>query len=105
VGIQSYLASPHIQTLLDNVQSKDFLTSEMVSSLPQKNIAFSWGAKDQMLRYQDREWWKKTLPAHATVSEPEEFGHFPIWDNPDLLTEHVCDLAARVDKSEDSAPC
>jgi pimeloyl-ACP methyl ester carboxylesterase len=104
MGIQSYLASPHIQTLLDNVQSKDFLTSEMVSSLPQKNIAFSWGTKDQMLRYQDKEWWKKTLPAQATVSEPEEFGHFPIWDNPDLLTEHVCDLAARVDKSEDSAP-
>ena len=105
VGIQSYLASPHIQTLLDNVQSKDFLTSEMVSTLPQKNIAFSWGTKDQMLRYQDREWWKQTLPAHATLSEPEEFGHFPIWDNPDLLAEQVCDLAARVDESESSFAC
>ena len=92
-GIGAYLASENVQALLDNVKSEDFLTKEMVQSLPQKNIFFSWGKQDQMLRYQDREWWKANLPRHAVISEPEEFGHFPIWDNPDLLAEHVCELA------------
>jgi len=96
MGIQGYLARSDVRFLINQAQSEDFLSEEMVSALPQRHIVFSWGKQDQILRNQDRQWWRQTLPAHAVVQEPEDFGHIPFWDNPTLLTRQICDLARDV---------
>ncbi len=100
MGIQGYLARKDVRLLINQATPEDFLTEEMVSSLPQRHIVFSWGKQDQVLRNQDREWWRRVLPAHAVVQEPEDFGHIPFWDNPTLLTRQICDLAREVQNDQ-----
>jgi pimeloyl-ACP methyl ester carboxylesterase len=55
-----------------------------------------WGRSERLMPEENLLFFKKHLPANATIEEPEGFGHCPHLDAPGRLARKVLDFARRI---------
>lgn len=82
------LAGPEIQGFLASLTVDDTLDCGELAGLTIPTLLL-WGRCDRLLPRSHLAFWRRCLPAHATVDEPQGFGHSPHFDS-------VSELAARV---------
>lgn len=92
--LASGVGSHNIQELVNNVPHEYLFTPESLENL-EMPIQLIWGKKDRILLEEHREFFKKYLPAHTLIDEPEEFGHCPYLDHPVQLAARVIDFAEK----------
>lgn len=59
-------------------------------------IRLVWGRSERLLPPAGLAYWKAHLPSHATVIEPDGFGHCPHLDDPRRLTRMIASFARLV---------
>lgn len=52
-------------------------------------ILFTWGTSERLLPASHLDWWKKHLPAHAIVEQPDSWGHCPHFDQPAAVVDRI----------------
>jgi pimeloyl-ACP methyl ester carboxylesterase len=94
-GARALLGAPEIKELLASARARDMLRPEQVRTL-RMPVALSWGKRDRILPREQLEFWRSNLPTQANVIEPEELGHFPVFDDPERLSRDVLSFARTV---------
>jgi pimeloyl-ACP methyl ester carboxylesterase len=55
-----------------------------------------WGRSERLMPAKHLAFFKENLPPHATIEEPEGYGHCPHIDDPESLSRKIVDFARRV---------
>jgi len=84
-----------IRTFTASASTEDLFTAEQISGLKMP-VHLVWGRSERLMPEENLLFFKKHLPAHATIEEPEGFGHCPHLDAPGRLARKVLDFARRI---------
>lgn len=80
-GVRKRFGRPAVADFLRRVGPKDMLTAEELASLRMPLVIF-WGEKDRVLPEEQREFYRKHIPAHARFEHASGYGHAPFLDQP-----------------------
>ncbi len=72
---------PAVRDLLAAASNDHAPTAEALASLPMP-VLLLWGRSERLLPPSCLEWFRAHLPKHASIEEPEGFGHTPHLDSP-----------------------
>jgi pimeloyl-ACP methyl ester carboxylesterase len=81
LGVRRGFARPALRSLIEGVDEGSFLEPEALARL-EMPILFVWGKKEKLLDPEDLGFFRRHLPAHAEVLEPDGFGHSPFLEDP-----------------------
>ncbi len=88
----AHFSSPAMRSLLQSQPtSADVSPSELASVVAPTLLL--WGRGDHLLPRQHLDYFKRHLPSHVIVEEPETFGHSPHLDASSALAERVVRFA------------
>lgn len=93
--VRESFANPFVVRLLEQVEPDDLVTPEELRALPMP-VLLLWGQDDDLMPYENHQFYLEHLPGHAVVREPEGMGHCPYLDTPDALTQHIAEFARAV---------
>ena len=79
-GVQGRMLSAGPRHLVSQVSPDDMLQPEELSSLAMP-ILMVWGREDEVLRRSHLAFFRRHLPAHATITTPPRVGHVPYLDD------------------------
>lgn len=79
---------PTVRQLLGSVRPEDQLTPERASSLEPRTLLI-WGKADRVAPSKQLDWFRRHLPSHAEVREPETYGHSPYLEAPRAVAEDI----------------
>lgn len=88
LGIRRRFARPHLRHFLRSVRADDLFMPEHLATL-EMPILLLWGRGDRILPPEHLSFFRRHLPAHALVEEPEAQGHCPFLDDAAGLTERM----------------
>ncbi len=88
--VTQQLNAPPIRSFIDEISEADFLTPEQLSRLSMP-VLFLWGKNDQIMIPEQLDFFRRHLPGHVRLEEPEGYGHAPYIEHPD----HLSDLLLR----------
>jgi pimeloyl-ACP methyl ester carboxylesterase len=91
----STLGSPIIQELLNNIPADYLFKPEELKCLPMP-ISLIWGKSDKIMLPRHLEFFRKNLPEHTLIEEPEDFGHCPYIDKPVQVAARIIDFTEKV---------
>jgi pimeloyl-ACP methyl ester carboxylesterase len=86
--VRGLFARAPIRALMGTIRVEDLLTPEELQSLTMP-ILLMWGRSEKLLPPHHLEFFRRNLPSHAVVEEPEQFGHCPQLDRPHLLAARL----------------
>ncbi len=87
-GLRKSFDRPEMQTLLASLRIDDLFTPEELGSIDVP-VRLVWGRRDRVLPDECREFFRRHLPSHAHIDEPESFGHSPFLDDPEGLVDRI----------------
>lgn len=90
--VKAHFDQGHLRDFLQNARVEDAVSEEQVRALPMP-VLFVWGKEERVLPASGLDFFKRALPAHAEVVEPEGFAHCPHVDDPERLARYVLDFA------------
>jgi pimeloyl-ACP methyl ester carboxylesterase len=85
------LARPGVRDILASAKLDDGPGPEQLAALTMP-VFLVWGRSERLLPASHLEYFRRHLPAHAVIDEPEGFGHCPHLDDPVRLAEHLAGL-------------
>jgi len=95
-NLMSRLSRPTVKRLISEISQERLLTPVQLSELGIPT-ALVWGRSEALLPDRHRDFFKKNLPKHAVVIEPEGFGHCPYIDEPRALARVIVRWAESLD--------
>jgi pimeloyl-ACP methyl ester carboxylesterase len=81
-----------VVSLTGAVRPEHGITPEELGALPMP-ILLVWGRADRLMPASNLAYFRRHLPAHARIEEPEELGHCPHMDAPRVLAERIAAFA------------
>ena len=96
-GVRRQFENPGVQGLLSSIDPSDLLSPEQLGAL-RMPVELLWGRDERILPRAHLEYFRKHLPAHARIVEPEGLGHAPYLDDVDAVAKHILDFAADVQR-------
>jgi pimeloyl-ACP methyl ester carboxylesterase len=87
-GVRRQFENPDVRALLDGTSPGDLLTPEQLSAL-RMPLLLLWGRDERILPRQHLEFFRRHLPEHARLEEPEGFGHAPYLDDVDGVARRI----------------
>lgn len=93
--IQRMFARDAILSFTSSARSQHLFQKEQLAALKMP-IHLVWGRSERLLPKENLDFFKESLPPHATIDEPEGFGHCPHLDDPARLTREIVAFAQRV---------
>jgi pimeloyl-ACP methyl ester carboxylesterase len=87
--VQRLFARDAIRSFTASVRAEHLFRAAELATLTMP-VHLVWGRSERLLAF-----FKKSLPAHATVEEPDGFGHCPHLDAPGSLARKILDFARR----------
>ncbi|GMU62332.1 MAG: alpha/beta hydrolase [Myxococcaceae bacterium] len=87
-GLRRQLRRPEVSAILRIAATEHLLTPEDLARLDMPTLLY-WGKDERILPLRSLEFFKRHLPAHAKVEEPEGLGHAPFLDAPLTLAERL----------------
>lgn len=91
-GVRSMFQAEPIQELLSNLSTADLITAEELEKLTMP-LLLLWGRGDRLMPLEHYRWYASAVPDHAVIEDPEELGHCPYQDRPQLLTDRILRFA------------
>jgi pimeloyl-ACP methyl ester carboxylesterase len=88
-------ARPAITSFTASVRPDHLFTPEQLAGLSIP-IHLVWGRADRLIPRSSLDFWKKNLPPHAIIEEPERYGHCPHFDDPAALANKIAEFTRRV---------
>lgn len=94
-GVRRSFANPGVRGLLSAIGPEDLLRPEQLSAL-RMPVMLSWGKGERILPRKHYEFFRKHLPAHARIEEPEGLGHAPYLDDVNAVAQQILGFATEV---------
>lgn len=94
-GVRRQFQNPGVRGLLRAVGPEDLLRPEDLSAL-RVPVLLLWGKGERILPREHYEFFKRHLPEHTRVEEPEGFGHAPYLDDVGAVAESILSFCADV---------
>ena len=90
--VQALFSRPAIRDLLSAARPEHAFTPEELGALQTPTLLL-WGRSDRVLPRELLEFFRKHLPGHAQIEEPDDFGHCPHLDRPQQLAARIAAFA------------
>jgi pimeloyl-ACP methyl ester carboxylesterase len=94
-GVRRQFQNPDVRELLATTSPADLLRPEQLSAL-RMPVLLIWGKDDRILPRPHLDYFRRHLPEHARIEEPEGFGHAPYLDDADSVAHRILAFAADV---------
>jgi pimeloyl-ACP methyl ester carboxylesterase len=94
-GVRRQFENPDVRELLAATSPADLLTPEQLSAL-RMPVLLLWGKDERILPRQHLDFFRKHLPDHAQLQEPEGLGHAPYLDDVDEVARRILAFTAHV---------
>ncbi|APR85116.1 Putative hydrolase [Minicystis rosea] len=92
-GVRRQFSDPRVRGLLSAIAPQDLLRPEQLSAL-RMPVMLLWGRDERILPREHYEFFRRHLPAHTFVSEPEGLGHAPYLDDVGAVARQILTFAA-----------
>lgn len=89
--LRKHFRQRHLRDFMESAEAADAIGAEEVSGLTMP-ILFVWGKSERILPPSGLAFFRRALPAHARIVEPEGFAHCPHIDDPARLTDLVVEF-------------
>lgn len=99
--IRRRFRAPHMTAFLDRLRAHHLLTPGEVGALAPP-VLLVWGQSDHLMPREHLEWFRRHLPAHARVEEPEQLGHCPHLDTPGAIADRILGWASEFHSASDA---
>jgi pimeloyl-ACP methyl ester carboxylesterase len=93
--VQQSFARDAILSFTSSTRVEHLLQKEQLATL-KVPIHLVWGRSERLLPRESLDFFKDSLPPHATFDEPEGFGHCPHLDEPARIARDIVAFARRV---------
>lgn len=93
-GLKASLQRRVVTDLLQSATPHDLPDPERLSELAMPTLLL-WGQSERILPPSSLEYFRRHLPEHALIEQPEGFGHCPHIDDPARLSQRVIDFIAK----------
>jgi len=90
---------PGLRAQLNRLRASDLLKPQELRSLRVPTLLI-WGKADRILPRRCFDFFARHLPRTARIVEPDDFGHAPFIQHPELLSQYVLDF---IDELEDNS--
>jgi pimeloyl-ACP methyl ester carboxylesterase len=90
-GLRTSLQRKAVVDMLQSVTPLDLLSAERLGELTVPTLLL-WGQSERLLPASSLVYFRRHLPAHVVIEEPEGFGHCPHIDDPVRLSRRVLDF-------------
>lgn len=80
-----------LRDLLESFQPSHMFTAEQLADLRAPTL-LQWGRSERVLPAASLEFFRRALPDHVTIEEPEDFGHCPYMDRPYVLAARIAEF-------------
>jgi pimeloyl-ACP methyl ester carboxylesterase len=84
--VSQQLNKPPIKSFINEICEDDYLKPEQLAQLSMP-VLFLWGKNDQVMVPEQLDFFRRHLPSHVQVEEPEEYGHAPYIEHPAHLSD------------------
>lgn len=93
--VQRMFARDAILSFTSAARSEHLFQKEQLASLKMP-VHLVWGQSERLLPKESLDFFKDSLPPHATIDEPEGFGHCPHLDDPARIAREIVAFARRI---------
>jgi pimeloyl-ACP methyl ester carboxylesterase len=94
-GVRRQFADPRVRGLLSSVGPEDLLRPGDLASLSMP-VLLLWGRDERILPRENLEFFRRHLPRHARIEEPDGLGHAPYLDDAGAVARRILRFAADV---------
>jgi pimeloyl-ACP methyl ester carboxylesterase len=94
-GVRRQFKSPEVRALLSALAPTDLLSPEQLSAL-RMPVLLLWGKDERILPRHHLDFFRRHLPDHAHLEEPEGFGHAPYLDDVGAVARRILSFTADV---------
>jgi pimeloyl-ACP methyl ester carboxylesterase len=77
-----------VRELLEGARADHAADEAQLGSLPMP-VTLVWGKSERLLPPSALAWFRRYLPPHAKILEPEGFSHSPHLEHPRAVSEHI----------------
>ncbi|MEW5737674.1 MAG: alpha/beta fold hydrolase [Myxococcota bacterium] len=102
-GLRRQLRRPEVNAILRIASTEHLLTPEDLARLDMPTLLY-WGKDERILPERSLEFFKRHLPPHARVEEPEGLGHAPFLDAPLTFAQRLVRFGEEVVAGMTAAP-
>jgi pimeloyl-ACP methyl ester carboxylesterase len=95
--VSQQLNKPPIKSFINEICEDDYLKPEQLAQLSMP-VLFLWGKNDQVMVPEQLDFFRRHLPSHVQVEEPEEYGHAPYIEHPAHLSDWLLRFTREHDK-------
>jgi len=92
--VQRMFSRDPIRQFTSSVRPDHMFSEDRLSALSMP-VHFLWGRSERLMPEEHLSYFKRSLPAHAMIVEPEGYGHCPHLDDPVRLSRDIIDFARR----------
>jgi pimeloyl-ACP methyl ester carboxylesterase len=93
--LPALMRRPAVRELLDSASNDPLPTAEQLAAL-RTPILLLWGKSERILPATLLDYYRRHLPAHAVIEEPEDFAHCPQFEAPGPLARRISEFAATI---------
>lgn len=94
-GVRRQFAHPGVRGLLSSIGPQDLLRPEHLAAL-RMPVLLMWGKGERILPRAHYEFFRRHLPEHTRISEPEGLGHAPYLDDAGAVARAILGFTAEV---------
>ncbi len=91
-GLRHQLRRREVESVLSAASVEHLLTAEELQRITQP-LLFLWGKEERILPARHLAFFRKHLPAHAEIHEPEAWGHSPFLDDAGAVAKRLVTFA------------
>jgi len=96
-GLRDVMKRPAVRDLIEAATTDHLPAPDLLSALTMP-ILLLWGQSERVLPPSSLAYFKRHLPAHAVIEEPEGFGHCPHLDDPARLAARLVAFARSLER-------
>jgi pimeloyl-ACP methyl ester carboxylesterase len=101
-GVRKQFREATVRALLSATSPADLLAPEQLSAL-EMPVLLLWGRDERILPPCQLEFFRRHLPPHARIEEPEGFGHAPYLDDADAVARRILAFTSEVHAADPSS--
>src|SRR5262249_34573534 len=94
-GVRRQFSAPEVRGLLRATSPADLLSPEHLAAL-RMPVLLLWGKGERILPRHHYEFFRRHLPSHAHIEEPEGLGHAPYLDDAGAVARRILAFTSEV---------
>ena len=99
--VKKIFDSTTIRGILSGLRPNQGLSPDMLAQM-RIPVELIWGRADKLMLAQHRDFYLRHLPAHASIKEPDHFGHCPFLEHPSEVSRMIVEFTQKIDANHAS---